>query len=309
VGPILVVSDLTHASDEAVRAAGRLAWASGAALHVIHCAGLVGRPLREVLPLLEAAPVTLLAHRLEAQIRRAAPSCVAERGVAHVEHRSVPGGTLHVADAVDAALVVVGMDGAGAAALPALSAAAGMPVLVARDAAPPPFQRVLVPLDAADVDAGTLRTACAWLRPFQDRRPSVLPEVHVLHVSGRLADWRGIGHRFEADVRAVETDVRGTGGVFHRHVRWSGAAWPAITDASRELDADLVILRPPRGLPTHGRTWSAVVEQARTNVLLLPGAPVPPRAPESVDAADAPGAAGDEDEWILAHAELEPVPA
>ncbi|HEX6036893.1 universal stress protein [Longimicrobium sp.] len=332
--PILVVSDLTHASDEAVRAAGRLAAASGAALHVTHCAGLMGLPLREALPLLEAGPAARLADGLAAQVRRAVPADV--EAAAHVEYRGVREGTLHAADALDAALVVVGTDACGGAALPALAAAAAMPVLVVRDAAPPPFRRVLVPLDAPDVGLGTLRLACEWLRPFERGGACVLPEMHVLHVSRRLADWRGIGGAFEAEVRAVEEDVRRMGGVFHRHVRWAGAAWPAISAAARELDADLVVLRPRRGLPAHGRTWNAVVEHARTNVLLLPGIPAPLRgtgpvepanAVDAVDSADAAGSAHPADSVDAARSgrqgagrdavgapmgtevELEPVPA
>lgn len=308
--PILVVSDATSASDEALRAAGRLAAAGGAALHVVHCAGLVGMPLREVLPLLESAPAVLLADRLGEQIRRALPPGPAARAAARVEYRSVCEGALHTWHAVNAGLVVVGMDAIEPGALAAL-VAAGAPTLVARDGAPPPFERVLVPVGAADLAAGTLRLACEWLRPFE--RGAVLPGMHVLHVSRRLADWRAIGDRFEAEVRAVEEDVRRMGGVFHRHVRWAGAAWPAIVAASREMEADLVVLRPARGTPPDDRaggTWKAVVEQARTNVLLLPGAATPT---ESVDAAEAPRAARDGHREIRhpipADVELEPVPA
>jgi nucleotide-binding universal stress UspA family protein len=303
VRPILVVSGLTHASDEALRAAARLATASGAALHVVHCAGLVGMPLREVLPLLETAPAALLAGRLGEQIRRALPDRQAGGAVPRVEYRPAPQGTLHARHAVDAGLVVVGTDASGTAALPALVAAAQVPVLVVRDAAPPPFERVLVPLGPADLAGGTLRLACEWLRPLE--HAAVLPEMHVLHVSRRLADWRGIGDRFEAEVRAVEEGVRRMGGVFHRHVRWSGAPWPAIVAASRELVPDLVVLRPGRGPardPRAGRTWTAVVEQARSNVLLLPGAAPGPADPAAAECAGTI-------EPFAADAEREPVPA
>jgi hypothetical protein len=287
VQPIVVVSDLTHASDEAVRMGARLCAAGGAALHVVHCAGLVGMPLREVLPLLEAAPAALLADRLEEQVRRALPPGLEVRAACHVEYRAVPAGALATTASVDAGLLVVGADASATAALPGIVAAAAVPVLVARDAAPPPFERVLVPVGAADLAAGSLRRGCAWLRPFESGTP-VLPETHVLHVSRRLADWRAIGSRFEADVRAVEEEVRRMSGVFHRHVRWSAAPWPAIAALSRELDADLVVLAPGRGTE-EGRTWRAVVEQTRTNVLLLPA---PPRPADAADArgADHPGA-------------------
>jgi nucleotide-binding universal stress UspA family protein len=310
VRAILGVSDLTPASDEALRMAARLAAASGAGLHLVHCAGLVGMPLREVLPLLEKCPPTLLAARLGEQIRRALPEGQADGALPHVEYRPAAEGALHTRRAVGAELVVVGMDAIEPPSLAAV-VAAGAPVLVARDAAPPPFERVLVPLGAPDLAARTLRLACEWLRPFEN--DAVLPEMHVLHVSRRLADWRAIGDRFEAEVRAVETEVRRMGGVFHRHVRWSGAPWPAIVAASREMEADLVILRPDRGTrpaDRDGRTWQAVVQQARTNVLLLPGSPAPSCPPQAVEALPARDDAQDGmDERIAAAAELEPVPA
>lgn len=306
--PILAVSDLTDASDEALRAAARLAARSGAALHVVHCAGLVGMPLREVLPLLESAPPALLARRLGEQIRRALPEAQAARTVGHMEYRAVHEGAPAAARAVNAGLVVVGTDALALAPVAALMAAASVPVLVARDAAPPPFEHVLVPVGAADLDGGTLRLACEWLRPFETGTGALLPQLHVLHVSRRLADWRRIGDRFEAEVRAEEEDVRRVPGVFHRHVRWSGAAWPAIVAAARELDAGLVVLRPGRSKTDDraGRTWTAVVQHVRGNVLLLPGAPAP-HGP-----ADAAMRAGEEREMTIgapAEEELEPVPA
>ena len=79
------------------------------------------------------------------------------------------------------------------------------------------------------------------------------------------------------------------------------------------MEADLVILRPDRGTPPDGRdgrTWKAVVQQARTNVLLLPGAPAPSGPVKAVDALPARDDEQDGiDERIAADAELEPVPA
>lgn len=312
--PILVVSDLTHASDEALRAAGRLAARCGAALHVVHCAGLVGKQLREVLPLLQAASPALLSHRLEEQVRRVVPERHEVRSVCHVEYRAVPEGVLGTARAVRAQQVVAGLDAIGSASVASLAATAGVPVLVVRDSAPPPFERVLVATSETDLDAETLRLACEWLRPFEAGAGVILPELHVLHVSPTLADWRRIGARFEAEVRAVEDDVRRMKGVFHRHVRWARTAWPAIVAAARELAPDLVVLRPGRGdAPDDpaGRTWRAVVEQVRSNVLLLPGPAARPQA--AADAQAMRGFVKEHESTISAPAEVgaeqEPVPA
>jgi hypothetical protein len=117
VPPILVVSDLTHASDEALRAAGRLAARCGAVLHVVHCAGLVGKQLREVLPLLQTASPALLSQRLEEQVRRVVPERHEVRTVCHVEYRAVPEGALGTVRAVHAQQVVVGLDAIGSGAM------------------------------------------------------------------------------------------------------------------------------------------------------------------------------------------------
>lgn len=273
--PIVAVSDLTCASDEAIRIGARLCGAGGAALHVAHCAGIGGKTLREALPLLEPAPAALRARRLDEQLLRACRPGSPVRVVAHVRYDSVSRGTLQTVADVGAGLAVVGTGPAAMAALPALVAGANVPVLVARDAAAPPFGRVLVPLGAGDLGTRTLGAACGWLRPFEEDGTSLLSDVHVLHVSGRLAEWRTLGSRIEAEVRAVEEDVRRLVGAFHRHVRWAGEAAAAIVAASRELEADLVVLRPGPGRAGEDRTWTAVVERARTNVLLLPPAAAP----------------------------------
>ena len=82
------------------------------------------------------------------------------------------------------------------------------------------------------------------------------------------------------------------------------------------MDADLVVLRPRRGLPAHGRTWNAVVEQARTNVLLLPGAPASGDPVEPMRMADAAHSTRSADEArdgasapMGTDVEREPVPA
>lgn len=284
---ILVVSDLTHVSDEAIRAGGRLADRTGAALHVLHCAGLVGLPLREAHPLLETASPATLAETLGTQLRRAAARH-ADAATIHVDYRAVHAGVLDCARQVGADLIVLCAQASGPASFTMLAMAAASPILLVRDGLAPPFERVVVPLGNGDITSSTLRRACEWLQPLEACTPDVLPEMHVLHVSRRLGDWRGIGGRFEAEVGSVEREVRRMGGVFDRHVCWGAEAWPAIVAISRELEADLVILRPERrDTGDAERTWPAVVEKARCSVLLLPAADGPPRVP-GADGAGAP---------------------
>ncbi|HVH14078.1 MAG TPA: universal stress protein, partial [Longimicrobium sp.] len=200
---IVAVTDLTDGSDGALRAAGRMCARTGASLHVVHAAGWIGRPLREAFALLQADLAGLDA-RMDAQLRRTVPFPVAEKARCHLRFGAAPEAVRDRVQALPAATIVVGARGED---LTALVAAVDAPVLVVRDGQVPPFERVLVPVGDADVAARTLRDACAWLCPFE-REDAMLADVHVLHVARRLADWRGIGPRWEAGVREVEAGAR-----------------------------------------------------------------------------------------------------
>lgn len=266
---IVAVTDLTDGSDGALRAAGRMCARTGASLHVVHAAGWIGRPLREAFALLQADLAGLDA-RMDAQLRRTVPFPVAEKARCHLRFGAAAEAVRDRVRALSAATVVVG---ARVDELAALVAAVDAPVLVVRDGQVPPFERVLVPLGGADLVARTLRDACAWLCPFERGADAMLADVHVLHVARRLADWRGIGPRWEAGVREVEAGARRMGGVFHRHVRWSVEPWPMIVAAAAEVEADLVVMRPARPVgegTAPDRTWMRVVERAPCGVLLLP---------------------------------------
>lgn len=272
---IVAVTDLTCGSDEALRAAARMAGQTGAPLHVVHGAGLTGLPLREAFPLLEAAPESALRERMGQQLRRAMPPGCAERARLHVSYAPAPEAVRERERETPAAVVVVGARAAGACSLPALAAGARAPVLVVRDGPVPPFERVLVPVGAGDLARRTLNDACAWLRPLERGAEATLAQVHVLHVCRRLGEWRGIGTRFENHVRGAERELRRMAGVFHRHVRWSMAPAPSIAAAAAEVEADLVVLRPGRAAAKESgaeRTWIGVAERVRCGVLLLPAA-------------------------------------
>lgn len=269
---IVAVTDLTGGSDGALRTAGRMAARTGAALHVVHGAGLLGLSLREAFPLLQVACPETLLERMGQQLRRTVPAPLADRARRHLGYGPAHQAARERARAVSARVVVAGAQAMDGDALSALVLETDAAVLVVRDGQAPPFARVLVPVADEDIAGGTLGDACAWLRPLE-RDGALLSDVHVLHVCRRLADWRGIGARFEAQVRAVEHEARRMAGVFHRHVRWSAAPWPAIVQATAEVAADLVVLRPRRDAPGGAdRTWMRVAAHARCDVLLLPPA-------------------------------------
>lgn len=276
---ILVLSDLTRASDEALRTAARMAARTGAGLHVLHDVGVVGLPLREAYPLLERTAHDRLLARLEEQLHRTLPPG-GEPASRHLDYRALPEAARDRARAVAAELIVAGPHAADDAGLAALAAAAGYPVLLARGAGAPPFRRVLVPAGPGDLGA-TLPRACAWVQRWE-AEPGAEPRagVHVLHVCPRLRDWRETGARLDAEIRAVEEDVWRASGRLQRHVRWAPAPGPAILQAAVDTEADLIVLRPrPAGASGATRTWRTVTAQAGCSVLLLPPGDGPPADP------------------------------
>lgn len=82
--PILTISDLSQASEPALRFSGSLAHILGADLQVIHGVGLMRRPLRSVLPALGQLSATIDAaeQTLISQIRRTVPRGIAVRSPA-----------------------------------------------------------------------------------------------------------------------------------------------------------------------------------------------------------------------------------
>jgi hypothetical protein len=82
--PILTISDLSHASEPALRFSGSLAHILGADLQVIHGVGLLRRPLRSVLPALGQLSATIdsAEQMLISQIRRTVPRGISVRAPA-----------------------------------------------------------------------------------------------------------------------------------------------------------------------------------------------------------------------------------
>jgi nucleotide-binding universal stress UspA family protein len=70
---ILVVSDLTHAADEAIRGAASLGRRTGSALHVVHFPAQVTLPAREAEVRRDGALLRAAADALDHQLRRSLP--------------------------------------------------------------------------------------------------------------------------------------------------------------------------------------------------------------------------------------------
>jgi|GEM_PF-2030050 len=271
---ILVVSDLTHASDGVLRAAAVLAGNTGAELHVVHALGLVGLPLREAVERLCPSSRQRSEEALEEQLSRTLPAHVWAAS-AELDRQAPYAAALQRAREVEADLLLVGPECVWPAEalrtgpLPRrLASASAAPVLVVRGLAALP-RRVLVPVGPGDLRGRTLERACAWLRRLRAGGaggPRGIGDLHVLHVSPGLAEWRAIAPALDREIREVEPLAWTEGFRVHRCVRWGSAPGGRIVETAAYESADLVVLGPGGGAT---REW--VTDRAPCSVLLLPG--------------------------------------
>ncbi len=271
---ILVVSDLTHASDGVIRAAAVLAGSTGAELHVVHAQGLVGLPLREAVERLCPSSWQRAAEALGEQLSRTLPAHV-QAASAELDRQAPYAAVLRRAREVEADLLLVGpecvwpADARSSGPMPRrLAAASATPVLVVRGLAALP-RRVLAPVSPGDLQGRTLEKACAWLHRVRTGGPGAPPgigDLYVLHVSPGLAEWRETAPDLDREVRAVESPAWTSGVRVHRCVRWGSAPGERIVETASYEGADLVVLGPGGGATS---AW--VTDRAPCSVLLLPG--------------------------------------
>jgi nucleotide-binding universal stress UspA family protein len=300
---ILVVSDLTHAADEAIRGAASLGRRMGSALHVVHFPAQVTLPAREAEVRRDGALLRAAADALDHQLRRSLPPGAVTGGRRidlGVPHRAI----LDQARTVDAGLVVLTPHPVWPAdarrlgpVLRHLVAGAALPILVVRAPVAWPARHVLVPVDQGDLSLGTLERACTWLHGAGCTGPDARPtEVEVLHVSDGIREWRDVAPRLEREVRAAEEAAWRRGARVRRCVRWGAVPARRIVEVAGYTGTDLVVLSPRGGHAGEG-AWEWVVQRSPGNVLLLPGIRAGPgRAPaadrtrsRSADAEEQPG--------------------
>lgn len=288
---ILAATDLTVASDEVLRAAGALALATGAALHVVHAFDLELSPY----PGMDVGPATFpgriaeAGSRLALQLSRTLPAGLAEgtrEVVIYVAHRAI----LDRAEDVGADLVVIGphRGGPGSGRLLGTTAdrvirAARCPCLVVRGRLSLPLRRVLVPLDLSEPARGALETAFGWIDELGTRGADLdlaAAELDVVHVvpslfaSGDLPVHRAtIGPRLHAELERSIPDHSPAISVREELLWGDGPAEEVLRYAERER-CDLVVMA------THGHgaikraligsVASGVARAAPCPVLLVP---------------------------------------
>ncbi|HEU4452682.1 MAG TPA: universal stress protein [Longimicrobium sp.] len=283
---ILAATDLTVASDEALRAAAALAASSGAALHVVHAPDVAAAPHPDD----PSFPGWISAEeeRLGLQLRRVLPART-EVESRHVLPMAPHDAVLSRAAAVGADLVVLGPHRGRAGAAPLLGTTADRvvhgadcPCLVVRGQLALPLARIVVPIDLWDPSRGALRAAFGWGEALgaRDAAPGESPvEIAVVHVLERdpgldaiPGNRAQVGPRLHEEVEAARAEHGGV--AVTEDVVWGDFPSDEIVRYAERGRADLVVLA------THGRGFlgrallgsvaSSVAARATCPVLLVP---------------------------------------
>lgn len=298
---ILAATDLSEASDAVLRAAGRLAAASGATLHVVHAFDLPATPYADATGLgttmaLESFPERVRDARvaLQAQCIRALPDGVepaTREVVIYVAHRAIAERAL----AVDADLVVLGPHrrrGFGDALLGTTAdlviRTSPVPCLVARGELKLPLRRVVAPVDLSEPARNALDQAVAWSAALGAGSADALrpaTELRVVHVVPRFLvapdlpfDRALVGPELHGDVQGALDRAGGAAGVdVSEELLFGDSLAETITGFAEREAAGLVVMG------THGygairraligSVASGVARSAPCPVLLVP----PPR--------------------------------
>lgn len=286
---ILAATDLTEASDGVLRAAGAVAAASGASLHVIHAFDLE----LAAYPELDGPPtfqrrIEQAEATLAAQLARTLPEGIRSESrqvVIYAAHRAI----LERAAQVGADVIVLGPHRWSTPAGRVLGTtadrvirSAACPCLVVRGALALPLRAVVVPLDLSDPAGGALATAAEWVEALASSPGPGLPDValDVVHVVPRLfaagdlpVNRATIGPRLHRQVEEVLAG-RAFAVAVREELVWGDAPADEIVRYAEERRAQLVVVA------THGHgalkraligsVASAVARAAPCPVLLVP---------------------------------------
>src|SRR5690606_5840201 len=229
-----------------------------------------------------------LAHArttLEEQLARVAPSGVS-LGTIKLEHLPAHEAIVRRAKELSADLIIVGphrglLRGSyllGTTAQRVVQEAS-VPCLVTRGPMPWPWESVLLPVGAADVERGLLRTALRWIADFR-REAMGNPirdrcDVRILHVVRSANDWRDFspvlarGIREAAEIPEVEARLR-----LRRAVAWSRAVGDEIVRIAEGSRVDVVAMgvceRGPLLHAALGSVSSSVLRRSSVPVVLFP---------------------------------------
>jgi nucleotide-binding universal stress UspA family protein len=289
---ILAATDLSPACEPVLRAAGAIALATGAALHVIHAFDLPPSPYLDTRGGDTTFPGRMEAakHALRAQVERTVPAGVTvtdPRIEIYAAHRAIS----EYAAALDVGMVVIGPHTHAGLAAGVLGSTADRlmrtldaPCLIVRGNFVLPLRRVLVPVDLSEAARPALEIAVSWAGALGQSRhsPPRDTEVVVLHVVPRLEDARELPFDHATIAPGVNTEVeavfQAAGAprhvVMREEVVWGEKPANEIVELAEREWMDLVVVA------THGHgalaralvgsTASAVARRAPCPVLLVP---------------------------------------
>src|SRR3954465_15536011 len=278
---ILVASDLTPASDGAVRTALALSRAAGATLHVVHVAADThDKPL---------------ADDRRAHYRSTLDSAVRAIGAKddevaiHIATGEPPPAIRHPADKVHADVVVLGRGGADGSAIHDRPLGGTAYAVMSRSLAPClalgtplalPMRKALVAIDRTETARGALLVALSWMSALRDRTGDEHPTLCALYVD--TGDPHSDAeHRVDQKTIEHELDVlRRNAGSWARVTVVGdtiGAKDPATAIAryARDHEYELVVLgsrRPERDGAGLGSVSASVTTRLPIPVMLVPPA-------------------------------------
>lgn len=275
---VVAATDLTPASDPAIKTALRLAGAAGAALHVVHVA-----PSADL-----AADMTQREHYIQDVHAAVGRAGVAEHGhTVHILSGDAPTAISQLADRVVADLIILGRHRGGArpwhGALGSTAyeviTRARVPCLIITRPRDLAMQHVLVATDFSESARGALLMALSWASALRSREPGASePEVLALHVSHETEapDEPGsdpLTHELEM-LRRSAGDWAGV--CVHGATQRADDPVAGIVEYAGHHAADLVVLgtrgvRPAAGSDL-GSVSAAAVQQLDVPVLLVPPA-------------------------------------
>lgn len=278
---ILAATDLTHASDEILHTAARLAESSGAELHVVHAFDFEVHTQETTPTGGFPARIQTAEHALDEQIQRAIPpGCsVASREVAiYIAHKEI----LLRAAQVDADLIVLGphrkrplMDQVLGTTAGRVVRGATVPCLVVRAPIAPPLRRVVVATDLSAMARGALDEALLWSRLFgeQAAAPGDMSELRVLYVSSH--GGATVESALAEEVGAALERAGGAGvSLVEREVVAGDSPADEIVRYAEREEADLLVMGTSgHGTFRHllqGRVMNTVSRLAPCSVLLVP---------------------------------------
>jgi nucleotide-binding universal stress UspA family protein len=276
---VLVATDLTPTSDPALDAAGNLAEAAGATVHVVH----VAPPSADIIA--REGRRSEYAQEVDTAVGRA--GLPTGRHLVHVLGGAPPAAIASLADRIGADLIVLGRhreatqlrpeQPVGSTAYAVITRAAA-PCLVIRRPLRLPLRRSLVAIDYSESARGALLVALSWTSALRSRTTDTgAPALTVLHVDpGSRGNDSRMRATMDQELELLRRDAGDWAGVDVQGVTQAGDhIAKAIAQFATQQQVDLVVLGT-RGLSAERQSELGSISSEVTRLLDVPVLLVPP---------------------------------